>query len=213
MNLAWALSDLAMLAAREHDYAAARALYEESLTIAGEAVSKWRLVPYLEGLASVLATQKEFARGAQLWGAAEAIRVAFGTPLPPVERAAYERAVAAARTHLGEKAFAVAWSEGRTIPREQILAAKGTAEILALICAEPTSARPAPMPSTPHAGLTPREMEVLCLLAQGLTSAQMAERLVIGVVTVNFHVRSIYNKLGVTSRAAATRYAVEHHLV
>ena len=61
--------------------------------------------------------------------------------------------------------------------------------------------------------LTPREMEVLRLLAQGLTSAQIAERLVIGVVTVNFHVRSIYNKLGVTSRAAATRYAMEHHLL
>jgi len=56
-------------------------------------------------------------------------------------------------------------------------------------------------------------MDVLRLLAQGLTSTQMAERLVIGVVTVNFHVRSIYSKLGVTSRAAATRYAIEHHLV
>ncbi len=54
---------------------------------------------------------------------------------------------------------------------------------------------------------------MLRLLAQGLTSTQMAERLVIGVVTVNFHVRSIYSKLGVTSRAAATRYAIEHHLV
>jgi DNA-binding NarL/FixJ family response regulator len=62
-------------------------------------------------------------------------------------------------------------------------------------------------------GLSAREVEVLCLLAQGLTSAQIAERLVISVVTVNFHVRSIYSKLGVTSRAAATRYALEHHLV
>jgi len=51
------------------------------------------------------------------------------------------------------------------------------------------------------------------LLAQGLTSAQIAEQLVIGVVTVNFHVRSIYSKLGVTSRSAATRYALEHHLM
>ncbi|MGZ6368275.1 MAG: response regulator transcription factor [Ktedonobacteraceae bacterium] len=41
----------------------------------------------------------------------------------------------------------------------------------------------------------------------------MAERLVIGVVTVNFHVRSIYSKLGVSSRSAATRYAIEHKLV
>ena len=62
-------------------------------------------------------------------------------------------------------------------------------------------------------GLTPRELEVLRLLAQGLTSAQMAEGLVIGLVTVNSHVRSIYSKLGVTSRAAATRYALEHHLM
>jgi DNA-binding NarL/FixJ family response regulator len=63
------------------------------------------------------------------------------------------------------------------------------------------------------AGLTPREMDVLVLLAQGLTSAQIAHLLIIGVVTVNFHVRSIYSKLGVTSRSAATRYAMEHHLV
>ncbi len=68
-------------------------------------------------------------------------------------------------------------------------------------------------PPTYPDGLTTRELDVLRLLAQGLTSAQIAEQLVISVVTVNFHVRSIYSKLGVTSRAAAARYAVEHHLV
>ena len=62
-------------------------------------------------------------------------------------------------------------------------------------------------------GLTAREVEVLRLLAQGFTSAQIAEQLVIGLATVNFHVRSIYSKLGVSSRSAATRYAIEHHLV
>jgi DNA-binding NarL/FixJ family response regulator len=67
-------------------------------------------------------------------------------------------------------------------------------------------------PTSPN-DLTPREMDVLRLLAQGLTSAQMAEQLVIGLVTVNFHVRSIYGKIGVNSRSAATRYAVEHKLV
>jgi DNA-binding NarL/FixJ family response regulator len=61
--------------------------------------------------------------------------------------------------------------------------------------------------------LTAREGEVLRLLAHGLTSAQIAEQLVIGLVTVNSHVRSIYSKLGVTSRSAATRYALEHQLV
>jgi DNA-binding NarL/FixJ family response regulator len=61
--------------------------------------------------------------------------------------------------------------------------------------------------------LTAREMDVLRLLVHGLTSAQIAERLTIGLVTVNSHVRSIYSKLGITSRAAATRYALEHKLV
>ncbi len=96
---------------------------------------------------------------------------------------------------------------------EQVLAAKGTAEIPALIPTEPSSAPPEQMPSTSPAGLTTREMDVLRLLAQGLTSAQIAERLVIGLVTVNSHVRSIYSKLGVTSRAAATRYAMEHRML
>jgi DNA-binding NarL/FixJ family response regulator len=77
------------------------------------------------------------------------------------------------------------------------------------------SLSPASVASLPplHAGLTPREMEVLRLLAQGLTSAQIAEQLVIGLVTVNSHVRSIYSKLEVTSRSAATRYVLEHHLL
>lgn len=61
--------------------------------------------------------------------------------------------------------------------------------------------------------LTRREQEVLSLLTMGLTSAQIAERLVVSTSTVNTHVRSIYNKLEVTSRSAVTRYAIEHHLI
>jgi DNA-binding CsgD family transcriptional regulator len=70
-----------------------------------------------------------------------------------------------------------------------------------------------PLVSSESIVLTRREQEVLCLLAMGLTSAQIAERLVVSLSTVNTHVRSIYNKLKVTSRSAATRYAIEHHLI
>ncbi len=63
------------------------------------------------------------------------------------------------------------------------------------------------------AGLTAREVEVLRLVAQGLTDAQVAEQLVISPRTVNFHLTSIYGKIGVSSRSAATRYALEHRLV
>jgi DNA-binding NarL/FixJ family response regulator len=56
-------------------------------------------------------------------------------------------------------------------------------------------------------------VEVLRLIAQGLTDAQGAERLVLSAHTVHAHLRSIYGKLDVTSRAAATRFAMDHHLV
>ena len=61
-------------------------------------------------------------------------------------------------------------------------------------------------------GLTPREIEILRLVALGLSDQAVAERLTISSRTVNAHLTSIYNKLGVKSRAAATRFAVEHGL-
>ena len=63
------------------------------------------------------------------------------------------------------------------------------------------------------AGLTAREVEVLRLVASGLTNAQIAQKLVISTRTVNAHMRSIYNKLEISSRTAATRYAIDHELV
>jgi DNA-binding NarL/FixJ family response regulator len=62
-------------------------------------------------------------------------------------------------------------------------------------------------------GLTAREVEVLRLVAQGLTNEQVAQQLVISPRTVNTHLTSIYSKIGVSSRSAATRYAMEHHLI
>ena len=130
----------------------------------------------------------------------------MGTPLPLVYQADYEHSVAAACAQLGKEAFAIAWAEGRSMTPEQALTARKPMP-------EPNAALTAPSSPSSHAGLTLREMDVLRLLAQGLTSAQIAKQLVIGLVTVNSHVRSIYSKLGVTSRAAATRYALEHELL
>ena len=61
--------------------------------------------------------------------------------------------------------------------------------------------------------LTRRELEALRLLAQGLSDAEIAAQLVISVRTANHHVASLYSKLGVTSRAAATRVALERRLL
>ena len=54
---------------------------------------------------------------------------------------------------------------------------------------------------------------MLRLVAQGLTEAQVAEQLVISPRTVNTHLTSILSKIGVSSRGAATRYAIEHYLI
>ncbi|MDQ3891386.1 MAG: response regulator transcription factor [Actinomycetota bacterium] len=63
------------------------------------------------------------------------------------------------------------------------------------------------------AGLTAREVDVLKLAARGLTNAQIAQQLYLSPRTVNAHLNSIYQKLGVSSRTAATRFASEHGLI
>jgi HD-GYP domain-containing protein (c-di-GMP phosphodiesterase class II) len=65
----------------------------------------------------------------------------------------------------------------------------------------------------PPAGLTDREVEVLGLVAEGCSNAQIAQRLVITRRTAEHHVQHIYTKIGVSSRAAAALFAMEHNLL
>jgi NarL family two-component system response regulator LiaR len=68
-------------------------------------------------------------------------------------------------------------------------------------------------PSIPSHPLTKREQEVLTLIVQGLSNNEIAEKLTIGISTVKKHTSRIFEKLGVTSRAAAVALAVRHELV
>ncbi|HEX5506120.1 MAG TPA: helix-turn-helix transcriptional regulator, partial [Thermomicrobiales bacterium] len=95
------------------------------------------------------------------------------------------------------------------------LDAKPALDRAAALAARLAAPAPAPTPPAPPAypaGLTAREVEVLRLVARGLTDAQVAERLFLSPHTIGAHLRAIYGKLGVTTRSAATRFALEHRL-
>jgi ATP/maltotriose-dependent transcriptional regulator MalT len=209
---ALSLYALAQVAAVEGDAARAQALYEQGVVLARASGDKGTIPSGLEGLAAAIAAQGNPVWAAQLWGAAEALREATGAPLPPVGRASYQRAVEALRSQLGEHAFAAAWAEGRTMSPEQALATPGQGALPASTSGEQSSSPPTVSPALHPDGLTAREVEVLRLLARGLSNAQIAEELIVSQLTIKAHLRSIYSKLGITSRSAATRYALEHHL-
>ncbi len=96
---------------------------------------------------------------------------------------------------------------------EQALAAKESVTIPQPLSIVSSPAAPVKPAVAYPDGLTSREVEVLRLLAQGLPDAHIAEQLVISPRTVNNHLTSIYSKIQVSSRSAATRYAMEHQLV
>jgi DNA-binding CsgD family transcriptional regulator len=209
-GLAWALSGLARVAVAHSDYVAARSGYEESLARARAIEDQELLVTCMEGLAMVAFAQGEPVWAARLWGAAEALRETIGEPLPPVERVAYEMGVAATRRRLGEKGFTTAWVEGRAMTLEQVLIAQSPPTS---VDTSQATTRTAGTPVVYPDDLTAREVDVLRLVAKGMTDAQVAEALVISPRTVNTHLTSIYSKIGVSSRSEATRYALEQHLV
>ena len=90
-------------------------------------------------------------------------------------------------------------------------------------CSSPSARRPtssgwtgwrrAGRARTAPGGLSPRELEVLRLVATGRTNPAIARELVLSEKTVARHLSNIFAKLGLSSRSAATAYAYEHDLV
>jgi DNA-binding CsgD family transcriptional regulator len=162
-----------------------------------------RLVAAVAVLAAAAALPEAATR---LFGAAEAAN--GGTGLSPAlpERAVYARAIDRLRSAIGAEAFERARQQGRLLTDETVDAEMGT-------LLEAVGETERPQRAVAAGGLSAREVEVLRLVADGLTDAEVAQRLSISPRTVGQHLRSVYTKLNVPSRAAATRYAVEHGLV
>jgi predicted ATPase/DNA-binding CsgD family transcriptional regulator/transcriptional regulator with XRE-family HTH domain len=215
------LSYLARVVLLQSDEEEACALCEESIALFRQVSDTEGIVYCLQGFGATVFRQGKPIWAARLWGTVASL-LGTSNPHPPpllpfertsAERADYERMVSAVRTRLGEKAFAKAWAEGCILMPEQALAVQEQPLVSDRpLASQKTQPHQGRMPPPPP-GLTQREGEVLRLVAQGLSNAQIAEALVISPRTVDAHLRSIYNKLDIASRHAAIHYAHEHHLV
>jgi predicted ATPase/DNA-binding CsgD family transcriptional regulator len=200
-----ALTALGMVALEQDDPAKVSALLDEALPILIELGDKFHLAGCLGVMAALAAAVGQPVRAVQFYGFTEILLETLGAAKPAFFRIGLERSLEAVRAQLDEASFAAALAEGRSMTPEQILT-------MPPLAPQQPKVEPAVSTANYPAGLTEREVEVLRLLTQGLTNAQIAERLIVSPYTVNAHLRHIFNKLDVPSRAAATRYAVEHNL-
>jgi predicted ATPase/DNA-binding CsgD family transcriptional regulator len=202
------LISFGMVSIMAHDYESTESVVRPGLKSAREIGDKPGTSFALLVAAAVAGVRGDPARAAKLWGTAEALREAIGLSMGHQDRVDYdyEGRVATARAQLEEAAWQSAWNEGRRMSPEQAI------EYALVVEAAQQEGDTSASPEAYPAGLSAREVDVLKLVARGLTNARIARELFISPNTVNRHLNSIYRKLGVTSRAAATRFASEHHL-
>jgi len=212
--VAMSLSLLGRVRAAQGNLTAAYAYFQESLEIPLTRKAFLYFLAAVEGGADVLARQGDLVRAVRLWSFAQEQREMKGCPLPPADRTHHEQALATVRHRLRKQTFTEEWTEGRSMTIEQAVVTLSQTPLFVTGATDRESQKRSqgPRPLFP-AGLTAREVDVLRLVAQGLTDSQVANRLVISPRTVSNHLTSIYNKLGVDSRTAALRYAMEHQLV
>jgi predicted ATPase/DNA-binding CsgD family transcriptional regulator len=206
-NLEFALVNLGQAALLRGDHERARSYYEESLTLCKELGERLTASDGLEGLACVYAAEEASEQAARLFGAALALREAIGFQNTLEEDAWREPYLATARSLLGEGSWEATLAQGRAMSMDEAIE-------YALSTGEPSAIGPEQRSTSElPAGLTSREVEVLALVATGMTNAQVAERLYLSPRTVQRHLNSVYHKIGVGSRTAATRFALEHGLL
>jgi non-specific serine/threonine protein kinase len=198
-----ALCTLAGVAQAERDYARASELFEEGLAVSTELGNEADIVHCLDGLASVAGAEGRVARAARLWGAAEALLKEIEAVYTYVPDRSLHRNQVAARALVDEAAWEAAWEEGQALTAEQAI------EYALDHSAMPETATPDNFP----AGLSAREAEVLRLVARGMTNSEVAEKLFLSSRTVDWHLGTIYRKLGSHSRTEAARFASEHGLL
>jgi DNA-binding NarL/FixJ family response regulator len=228
-GIALELSHFGQVAINRGDFKGARRRLEEAAAIQREVGDKWMLAWTLHYLSVTLSALGHHGE-AQANGL-ESLRLfreagdrnGIAVSLSALARMAFqEKRHEAARAYAEECLALAATLAPSPVPGEtreileRIAAGEDTGAELPLVWHEHRAGprtHPGTRPLLPDidvalSELTVRETDVLALLAEGLTDAQIAERLVLSTRTVQAHLRSIYSKLGVTTRTAAARYAL-----
>jgi predicted ATPase/DNA-binding CsgD family transcriptional regulator len=147
------------------------------------------------------------ALSVQMSAVAAGLRAAKQTPIPPIHRNRHDQLLARLRRTLGNESYVFAWEQGRLM---------ATDEAVALVRAGVTpaeGARKADQHAPDKPALTRREIEILGLVADGLSNQEIATRLYISPRTTTTHISNILRKLGVSSRTAAVAAARRQHLI
>jgi DNA-binding CsgD family transcriptional regulator len=195
---------------------AAEALFAETLDMAGRAGMKVHMAYALIGLAMADHGRADRGRRARLHGAADQALADLGHAVEPLEARLAGLDRQRLRAAMGDGAFEADYAAGRILdlPRAAHDALQGIqvghdAPRAGALGSEPDAA----VSGEAVSALTPRELDVLKLVAQGLSNPDIARRLVLSEHTVHRHLANILRKLNLSSRAAAAAWGVRTGLV
>ncbi len=195
-----ALEAQAQLARGAGEVSAAEELLHEALRAFHDAGDPGGVADVLESLAALVSELQNAEQAVRLLGAADGIRAALGCVRFPVRQPSYEAELSALREALGQEAFAAAWSAGASASLDDAVAyaERGRGE------------RKRPLRG--WESLSPAELRVVQLVAEGLTNPQIGERLFISPRTVQAHLSHVFAKLAVSSRAELAAQAARREL-
>jgi predicted ATPase/DNA-binding CsgD family transcriptional regulator len=199
-------------------YAAATTALTEALVTSQQLGDKLGVAQMLTGFAQLASRQNQPTRAVRLFAAADTLLQTVCARFVGGDKAELNRDSDVTRVQLDPATWAAARASGQAMLLAEAVAFALEVPTAAESAGEPVQER-LPTPVLPASiarrdpdALTAREVEVLRRAAKGLTDAEIGTQLVLSPRTVQVHLRSIYSKLGITTRSAATRYALEHHL-